>query len=120
MRVTLALALIVSIFAPRVTFAQLLTPPPLDWQAGFGGTGEDIATTIVPAATGGYLVAGYSDSNTNGNKTAPAYGGFDYWVVRLDAAGNRLWDRSYGGSTNELLHTVVATSDGGVHIGRLF
>jgi hypothetical protein len=119
MRVVIRFVLVASIFAARVTFGQLITPPPLDWQAGFGGTGDDIATTIVPAATGGYLVAGFSDSTTNGNKTAPNYGSFDYWVVRLDAFGNRLWDRSYGGATNDLLQSVVATSDGGLYWGDL-
>ena len=117
MRVVVRCILIASIFAARVAFAQLLTPPPLDWQAGFGGTGDDIATTFVAAPTGGYLVAGYSDSGTNGNKTAPAYGGFDYWIVRLDASGNALWDRSYGGSTNDMLQAVVAMSDGGFILG---
>src|SRR5262245_27510856 len=99
MRVVIRFVLVASIFAARVTFSQLLTPPPLDWQAGFGGTGEDVATTIVPAATGGYLVAGFSNSGTNGNKTALNHGYNDYWVVRLDASGHRLWERSYGGTT---------------------
>jgi hypothetical protein len=117
MRVVIRIVVVASIFAAHVTFGQLLTPPPLDWQAGFGGTGDDIATTFVPVANGGYLVAGYSDSSTNGNKTAPAYGGFDYWIVRLDESGNALWDRSYGGSTNDMLHAVVPMADGGFILG---
>jgi hypothetical protein len=89
----------------------------MDWQAVLGGTEDDIATTIAPTADGGYIIGGFSNSATNGNKTAPPRGDYDYWVVRLDGSGNALWDRSYGGSTNDSLEVAVPTSDGGFLFG---
>ena len=48
-----------------------------------------------------------------GDKTAPSWGGVDYWLVRTDAAGRKLWDRSYGGKGNEYAAYAAETDDGG-------
>ncbi|HKS35586.1 MAG TPA: hypothetical protein VJW76_00250, partial [Verrucomicrobiae bacterium] len=47
------------------------------------------------------------------NKTSPNFGGYDFWVVRLDANGNRLWDRSFGGAQDEEVRSLHQTSDSG-------
>lgn len=54
---------------------------------------------------GGYLVAGLSNST--------GVNGFKVWVLRLDAAGNILWQKSYGGSMDEFARAMSLTSDGG-------
>jgi hypothetical protein len=44
------------------------------------------------------LLVGQSESPVSGNKTSPHYGQVDVWVVRLDANGATLWDRTFGGT----------------------
>jgi hypothetical protein len=39
--------------------------------------------------------------------------GGDFWLVRLDANGNKLWDQSFGGSGSEGIESLAQTSDGG-------
>lgn len=82
------------------------------WEQSYGGTSSDAMLRIHQTTDGGYLLTGYSNSGISGNKTNPTYGGFDYWVVKIDAGGNKLWDKSFGGSTNETLYTSLLTSDG--------
>lgn len=90
------------------------------WDRSFGGGSSDEMYGVVQTSDGGYFMGGYSLSGPSGNKTSLAYGGYDYWVVRADAAGNKLWDDSYGGYGNEgFLGTfgVVQTGEGGYFFG---
>jgi hypothetical protein len=83
----------------------------------FGGGGSDALTSVVATSDGGYLLAGYSYSGAGGNMSTNSFGGYDYWVVKVDGAGNKAWDRAFGGGSDDLLWTVVATSDGGYLLG---
>src|SRR6185436_14425834 len=68
------------------------------WDRSFGGTDYDWLGQVISLSDGGFLVAGASDSGANGNKTSPNFGEGDAWLVRLDAQGNKLWERALGGS----------------------
>jgi hypothetical protein len=41
----------------------------------------------------------------------------DYWVVKLDGSGAVQWDNTIGGSGNDILYSVIQTSDGGYFLG---
>ena len=62
------------------------TPPTIQWQKSLGGSFIEKAYSIQQTNDGGYIVAGYSDSN-NGDITVN-HGGYDYWIVKLDSSGN--------------------------------
>lgn len=44
-------------------------------------------------------------------KTARAV--YDYWIIKLDASGNKLWDKTFGGSDNDQLYALQQTKDKG-------
>jgi len=52
----------------------------------------------------GYILAGYTDNNTNGKK--------DLYVMRLNAYGEIKWARNHGGSLDETGVTVAPVEDG--------
>ena len=87
------------------------------WDKVYGGSQDDWLRSLVPTPDGGCILGGYSYSSMTGNKISTNYGGADYWVVRLDNNGAVLWDRSFGGSADDRLSTVIPTSDGGFLIG---
>jgi len=87
------------------------------WQRSFGGSGEDYGSVLVLTADGGCLLAGTSDSTADAIKTSPSYGRRDFWVVRLDASGNKLWENSFGGDNSDELNCAVLTADGSFIIG---
>src|SRR6185503_14786163 len=92
-------------------------PPPIEWQRNFGGSSGD-GGAVVAASDGGLFLCGGSSSAESGGKTSPHYGNGDYWLVRVDAQGNTLWDQSFGGIDGEtLVSPGVATSDGGMLLG---
>ncbi len=68
------------------------------WDKSYGGGSDDICTHAEPMPDGGWLLSGTSMSLPSGNKTSPGFGSSDFWLVRIDEDGNKLWDQSFGGS----------------------
>lgn len=83
----------------------------IEWQRMYGGSGFDITYDIEQTSDGGYVMAGYSNSTDIPGVTNN--GLWDYYLVRLDADGNVLWQRMYGGSQRDFAYAVRQTSDGG-------
>ena len=81
--------------------------------AGVNGSAENYAYAITVLSDGGFAMAGSTKSTTlpGGQKSV---GGEDFWFVRTDAAGQLLWNVTYGGSLNDRAQSVVATPDGGL------
>jgi hypothetical protein len=86
--------------------------PQVVWNKTLGGSGGDQVYSIITTADGGFLIGGSSDSNTSGDKTANSKGGFDFWVIKLNASGQKIWDKTYGSAGDDWLQSIVATSDG--------
>ncbi|GAB3702423.1 Ig-like domain-containing protein [Spirosoma flavus] len=88
------------------------------WDKAFGGSGADFVTSMVGTSDGGFLVGGHSTSNAGtGNKTAINYGNTDYWALKINSSGDKIWDKSFGGESYDEMAAVLATSDGGVLLG---
>ena len=83
------------------------------WDKDFGGTAADYLTTIQQTADGGFLLSGHSESGTSGDKTQPGWGMQDYWIIKTDSSGNKLWDKDFGGTNADWLNSMQQTSDGG-------
>ncbi|QMU29525.1 T9SS type A sorting domain-containing protein [Adhaeribacter radiodurans] len=91
------------------------TPEPLAaaWDNLFGSYRNEGLTDVIKTADGGYLTAGFSDSYPGGDKTQNNLGKYDYWIVKTDRNGKKLWDKTYGGSDDDFLNRVIQTADGG-------
>ena len=90
---------------------KLSTTGIIQWQKSLGGTSVDGANSICQTTDGGYIVAGYSNSN-NGNVTGN-HGSQDYWIVKLSSTGIIQWQKSLGGTSNEEANSIYQTTDGG-------
>jgi hypothetical protein len=88
------------------------------WTKSIGGSFADVANSVKQTPDGGYVIAGYSGSNdydvSNHNGcTSNNDPCFDVWVIKLDANGNLLWEKSLGGEEFDSAFEVQLTSDGG-------
>jgi len=100
--------------------------PAIEWQKTIGGSLTDgsfsfnsAPTIIKPTADGGYIVGGSSQSSISGLKTENSRGNFDYWIVKLDAARNILWQKTFGGSMIDYFEDIEQTADGGYIIAGI-
>lgn len=83
----------------------------------FGGAGLDDLYALQENPLGQLILGGVSDSGVSGSKTSTPHGGYDYWLVGLDDAGNESWQRTVGGSANDALTRMAFRPDGSYLIG---
>jgi len=83
------------------------------WDKRFGGTDHDELTSLQQTTDGGYILGGWSESDSSGDKTQPSRGIYDYWIVKTDALGNIQWDKRFGGTSIEYLRSLQQTTEGG-------
>lgn len=87
------------------------------WDKTFGGSNQDGLAALVATADGGYILSGTSQSGVSGNKTAASRGGADYWLVKINATGARVWDKAFGGNNADNATVLVAANDGSFVVG---
>jgi len=98
-------------FLFSISSAQTINTPTISWQKPLGGSGDDVANCIRPTSDGGFIIAGTSDSN-DGDIT-DNHGQDDFCLIKLNAAGDLIWQQSYGGTGGDEAISVVPTLDGG-------
>lgn len=85
--------------------------PSIEWQRCFGGTSYDNGFCVIETTDGGYAFVGETFSN-NGNVSLNN-GSADIWVVKTNSTGEILWEKTFGGSSDESGYDIKQTSDGG-------
>ncbi|HVP80104.1 MAG TPA: thrombospondin type 3 repeat-containing protein [Thermodesulfobacteriota bacterium] len=77
----------------------------LAWQKSYpSGSTDDKVYSIQQTSDGGYIAAGSTTSSA---------GGYDFWVLKLNADGSNAWQKTYGGSNHDYAYSTQQTSDGG-------
>ncbi|MDH3216916.1 MAG: T9SS type A sorting domain-containing protein [Candidatus Krumholzibacteria bacterium] len=75
------------------------------WTRAWGGGDDDEGHCVEQTPDGGFVVAG--------NTLSFGAGSADIYLLRVDAFGDTLWSRTYGGSSGDWGRCVRLTSDGG-------
>ena len=78
------------------------------WNQTYGGPDDDYGRFVVQTTDGGYMVASFTNSSGDG--------GYDFWLFKTDATGTVQWNQTYGGPGDDVVRSVVETSDGGYAI----
>jgi hypothetical protein len=82
----------------------------LMWKKSYGGSSDDNATYIMETSDHGFIFVGFS-SSSDGDVTIN-YGDDDIWIVKIDSAGNILWQKSYGGSGSDNAFSIIQNTNG--------
>ncbi|MEO6169133.1 MAG: T9SS type A sorting domain-containing protein [Chitinophagales bacterium] len=85
----------------------------IEWDRRYGGNNSCAGTSAIQLQDGGYLIGGYTNSDLGNDVSEESYGAGDFWILRTDDAGNKLWDKRYGGSEDESVYAVFVSEDGG-------
>ena len=75
------------------------------WNKTFGGTNVDWAHSVQQTTDGGYIIVGETKSFGVGNE--------DIWLIKTDTNGNKIWDKTFGGTPSDSGYSIRQTSDGG-------
>ncbi len=89
----------------------------IEWQKRYGGQDEDRIWVSHQTRDGGYVVGGSSRSGISGTKTEASRGDKDFWLIRLDANGDLIWDKTIGGNRLDAIRgDIIEMPDGGFFI----
>jgi len=75
------------------------------WEKTYGGAASDCGYALLQPADGGFLIAGNTESGGTGNP--------DVYLVRTDAGGKMLWQKTYGGSGSDYGWSLLEAPHGG-------
>jgi hypothetical protein len=97
-------------FATLTILAALVLPisvrAQITFQCTYGGAGDDYGYSVQQNADSGYIVAGQASAA-------------DYYLIRTDAAGHTLWNRTWDYWVNDILYGALQTAGGGfVTVGQ--
>lgn len=84
------------------------------WEKSLGGKHADYLLDAIPTPENGFIIAGSTISSKTGSLTQETKGDLDYWVCKLDANGEIIWQKTFGGAGLDLLQNVQLTPDGGM------
>lgn len=76
------------------------------WDKNYGGSADESANSIKEAYDGGYLIAGVTNTTSNFVE--------DAIVLKLDTAGEKIWERTFGGSKIDYATDITETKDKGI------
>ncbi|MBM1105332.1 hypothetical protein JQC67_04175 [Aurantibacter crassamenti] len=86
----------------------------VEWRKYFGGSNNDRSYGVVKSNDGGFVLAGFTESNDF--DITINRGSYDFWIVKIDQNGGFIWEHAYGGSGIDRAYDIVNTHDGGYAI----
>ncbi|MDP4231427.1 MAG: T9SS type A sorting domain-containing protein [Bacteroidota bacterium] len=108
------------------------------WQKALGGSGNEVANSVLQTSDGGCIIAGSTstpddgdvkgnhidtsftndpDPDHDGDRESDEMGLKDAWVVKLDLLHNIEWQHCYGGSKPDVANSIVSVPGGYVFAG---
>lgn len=77
----------------------------IEWKVSYGDSLlNDRAYTVLSTGDNEYLISGYTESYGAGGK--------DAWLIKTDSLGNEIWNKTYGGASDDYCYSMDKTLDG--------
>ncbi len=83
----------------------------LQWQKTYGGSDDDRGNDLIQTNDGGFVILGSSSSH-DGN-VSENNGANDFWILKTNASGDLLWQKSLGFLGEDHGISILETNDNG-------
>ena len=97
---------------PLKTYSQC---PEIIWEKNYGGPDSEVMTSITSLTNGNLILGGWSYSSSG--DVSNNNGVSDFWVIKTDNNANLIWEKNFGTSDNDLLYSIINTSDNNILLG---
>jgi len=84
------------------------------WERCYGGSDGEMFDKILSNNDSTYYILGRSGSSDGDISHDPYPNSGDFWILKIDEAGNIIWDRIVGTTHYDHIFTGITTKDGGV------
>ena len=84
----------------------------LEFVETLGGSKNDAFNAVKATTDGGYIAAGYTQSN-NGDILEKTNTSFDFLISKFSSENTLAWQKTFGGSQDESAASIIQTKDGG-------
>ena len=81
-----------------------------EWEKVYGENLDNIAYSICDTSDNGYIIVG---------RTLLLENGWDIYILKVDSKGNKIWEKSLGGSGDDEGYSILRTDDGGYLIAGI-
>ncbi len=85
---------------PDLIVVKLNSLGELEWSKSYGGINSDEGNAVIQTTELDYVVVGYTSI------WEPTFD-FDYWILKIDADGDVLWDKKYGGTNQDYAFSIA-------------
>lgn len=87
------------------------------WSKKFGGIGNDFCTAAITTKDGNFILAGISNSSASRDISKVKIGEYDFWCIKIDRNGNKIWDARFGTTADDILTSIEETNSGDILLG---
>lgn len=88
------------------------------WDHRYGSTGDEVLNTGIRTDDNGYLLGGTTNSYVGNDVSELSRGNLDYWIIKIDSLGNKLWDKRYGGDNVDVLMDIIKVNNAFYLVGN--
>lgn len=82
------------------------------WQKTIGGTDQDYPSSILITEDQSIYVCGMTLSPQSFEQSNVLFGSWDAWLIKMNSAGDILWDKIYGGAASDSFNDLVELPSG--------
>jgi hypothetical protein len=90
--------------------AKLDAAGTISWQKSYGGSSDEYSVAAAATPDGGYVLTGYTLSNNTGDVSAN-HGSTDFWIIKINATGSLLWQKTLGGTGDDRPNAITVTTE---------
>ena len=95
------------------------------WAKSIGGTAADNGLAITPDALGNIYVTGFFSGTADfdpgvGTANLTSSGNSDFFISKLDASGNYIWAKAFGGANADVGYAIALDVAGNVYSTGIF
>ncbi|MCY7411236.1 MAG: T9SS type A sorting domain-containing protein [Chitinophagales bacterium] len=100
-------------FGPDYWVIKLNSEGQIEWENTIVALDEDVLTVAHQTNDGGYILGGYSNSKAGSDKSEYSWVELnDYWIVKLDSAGEIVWENTISAGFNDTLTSIYEYDNG--------
>lgn len=83
----------------------------LIWEKNFGGSEIDEPRGITSTNDGNFIIVG--DTRSLDQDVTTNNGGADLWMLKMSSDGDKIWQKTFGGSSFDVARSISKTQDNG-------